>query len=73
MTVRCVEPAAAVPGGNQFLVNVPANDELLFPHVDSCIAIAFVLGDGRISIDNRALVFQRAYREIAGNQTKRLG
>ncbi len=48
MTVRCVEPAEAAPGGNRFLVNVPANDQLLFPHVDSCIAIAFVLGDGRM-------------------------
>ena len=48
MTVKCVEPAAASPGGDRYLVSVAADDELLFPHVDSCIAIAFLLGDGRM-------------------------
>jgi hypothetical protein len=47
MTVRCVEPGLAVNGA-QYLVTCPANDELLFPHVDSCLAIAFLLVDGRI-------------------------
>lgn len=46
MTVRCVEPAEALGGPNDYLVSVAANDELLFPHVDSCIAIAFILNDG---------------------------
>jgi hypothetical protein len=48
MTTICVEPAEAVGGRYDYLVQVPANDELLFPHVDSCIAIAFVLADGRM-------------------------
>jgi hypothetical protein len=50
MPVRCVEPALAVMGdpNNTFLVNVAAGTELLFPHVDSCMAIAMLLVDGRI-------------------------
>jgi len=48
MTTKCVEPAEALGGPHNYLVQVPANDELLFPHVDSCIAIAFVLNDGRM-------------------------
>jgi len=48
MTIRCVEPGLAVEGRHAYLVTVPANDELLFPHVDSCLAIAFVLADGRM-------------------------
>lgn len=47
-TIACVEPAAATPGINSYLVLVAATDELLFPHVDSCIAIAFVMMDGRM-------------------------
>jgi hypothetical protein len=47
MTVRCVEPGLAVNGA-QYLVTSAADDELLFPHVDSCLAIAFPLTDGRI-------------------------
>lgn len=47
-TIRCVEPANAVPGGDQFLVQVAPANELLFPHVDSCLAITFILSDGRL-------------------------
>jgi hypothetical protein len=46
-TIRCVEPALAV-GNLQYVVQVDATDELLFPHVDSCLAIAFLLADGRL-------------------------
>jgi hypothetical protein len=45
-TIRCVEPALAVEG-LAYLVYAEADDELLFPHVDSCLAIAFVLANGR--------------------------
>ncbi|WP_086933584.1 hypothetical protein [Agarilytica rhodophyticola] len=45
MTTKCVEPGEAVNGPHQYVVAVPPNDELLFPHVDSCIAIAFIMND----------------------------
>ena len=48
MTTRCVEPAVAAEGPYEYLVEVEADDELLFPHVDSCLAIAFILEDGRV-------------------------
>ena len=47
-TIQCVEPANALPGGPDFMVNVGAANELLFPHVDSCLAIAMLLNDGRV-------------------------
>lgn len=50
MTVKCVEPAEARAHDPNYtyLVQVAATNELLFPHVDSCLAIAFELTDGRM-------------------------
>lgn len=47
MTTKCVEPGEAATGPHQYVVMAPQNDELLFPHVDSCIAIAFIMNNGR--------------------------
>lgn len=44
MTTKCVEPANAI-GNLQYVVQTPQNDELLFPHVDSCLAIAFIMSN----------------------------
>ena len=42
-TIRCVEPAAVGP--HNYLAQADNRDELLFPHVDSCLAIAFLLNN----------------------------
>lgn len=44
--IRCVEPAVAAEGPYDYRVYVPAGDALEFPHVDSCLAIGFVLNNG---------------------------
>lgn len=45
-TIRCVEPAVAAEGPDEYRVYVNAGDALEFPHVDSCLAIGFVLSNG---------------------------
>jgi len=50
-TYYCVEPAWVAEYGKPrtaYKHLVPKTDELLFPHVDSCMAIAFVLDDDRM-------------------------
>lgn len=50
-TYYCVEPAWVADYGKPrtaYKHLVPKTDELLFPHVDSCMAIAFVLEDDRM-------------------------
>lgn len=44
--IRCVEPALA-NAIDLSVVDVPAGQELLFPHVDTCLAMAMLLADGR--------------------------
>ena len=41
----CVEPAY-VQGSRQFVQHARAGDQLYFPHVDSCMAIVWILDDG---------------------------
>lgn len=47
-TIRCVEPGLSVETGQPYVVRVNATDELLFPHVDSCLSIAIVLQNGQM-------------------------
>jgi hypothetical protein len=44
-SIRVVEPALA--GVHNYVDVAQVNDELVFPHVDSCLAIAFLLNNGR--------------------------
>lgn len=45
--LRCVEPAN-VADGDGYVVVADSSESVLFPHVDSCLAIAFMLADNRI-------------------------
>jgi hypothetical protein len=44
---NCVEPAQQTVA-DRYLVLAQANDQITFPAVDSCFAVAFVLSDGRL-------------------------
>jgi hypothetical protein len=48
--VKCVEPAEARANDPAYncIVSAPKETELMFPHVDSCLAIAMLLDDGRV-------------------------
>jgi hypothetical protein len=46
-TKHCVEPAHA-QGAALYVQHAGPGDEILFPHVDSCMAIAFILDDGTV-------------------------
>lgn len=46
-TWKCVEPAN-LNEGDGYVVLAAADEEILFPHVDSCLAMALVLSDGRL-------------------------
>ena len=47
MTIQCVEPAWVEEKGLPCVALVSVQEGLIFPHVDSCLAIAFILSDNR--------------------------
>jgi hypothetical protein len=46
--VKCVEPGFSVEGKGSHVGVASADDELVFPHVDSCLGIALILSDNRM-------------------------
>lgn len=48
MTIECVEPAWVKEKGLPCVALATHQESIMFPHVDSCLAIAFILSDNRI-------------------------
>ncbi len=48
MRIELLEPGEAIPRGRGYVGVGDANDEIFFPHVDSCCAVVGVFGDGAI-------------------------